>query len=68
MPFPSIEDFAVLASCQDITLAPTRLAQAHEAHQAARPVLERLREVPLPFLEPSEPAAALLWLKNGGRA
>jgi hypothetical protein len=68
MPFPSIEDFAVLASGQDITLTPTRLAQAYEAHRTARPVLERLREVPLPFLEPSEPAAALLWLRKGGKS
>jgi hypothetical protein len=68
MPFPSIEDFTVLASGQDITLTPERLAQAYEAHKSARPNLERLREVPLSFLEPIEPAAALLWLKNGGKA
>ena len=68
MPYPSIEDFAVLASSQDITLTPARLVQAYEAHRAARPALERLREVPLSFLEPSEPGAALLWLKKGGRS
>lgn len=66
MPFPSIEDFAVLATGQGITLTPARLEQAYDAHKAARPALERLRGVPLPFLEPREPAAALLWLKSGG--
>jgi hypothetical protein len=68
MPFPSIDEFQVLAANQDIVLTPERLAQAYAAHQATRPALESLRQLPLPFLEPAEPAAALLWIRNGGRS
>jgi len=68
MPFPSIDQFQVLASNQDITLTPERLAQAYATHQASRPALEKLRRLPLSFLEPSEPATALLWIHNGGQS
>lgn len=67
MPVPPPEHFAAVAEDLGITLAPSRLAQAHEAHVGYRPELERLRAVPLSFLEPvSEPSTALVWIANGG--
>ncbi|GAA1507669.1 hypothetical protein GCM10009788_09610 [Nocardioides humi] len=68
MPFPSIDELQVLATNQDIALTPERLAQAYATHAATRPALEQLRRLPLSFLEPTEPAAALLWIRNGGRS
>jgi len=68
MPFPSIDEFRVLATNQDIALTPERLAQAYAAHAATRSAVEALRARPLSFLRPAEPAAALLWIRNGGRS
>ncbi|GAA1280759.1 hypothetical protein GCM10009609_50830 [Pseudonocardia aurantiaca] len=68
VPLPPIEQFAVLADNQDISLTPERLAQAHAAHTRYRADLERLRALPLPFTEPvTEPSTALAWIQQGGR-
>jgi MFS family permease len=68
VPLPPIEQFAVLADNQDISLTPERLAQAHAAHTRYRADLERLRALPLPFTEPvTEPSTALAWLQQGAR-
>jgi hypothetical protein len=69
MPYPSIEEFAVIAAAQDIELVPERLAQAHAGHAAARDQLARLRALPLPFLEPvSEPAHAEAFIATAVRS
>jgi MFS transporter, DHA1 family, multidrug resistance protein len=69
MPLPPPEEFAVLATNSDITLTPERFAQAYAAHVRYRPELERLRALPLPFVETvSEPATALAWIAEGGRS
>ncbi|HXV94621.1 MAG TPA: MFS transporter [Pseudonocardia sp.] len=68
VPLPPVDQFAVLAANLDITLTPERLAQAHAGHARFRPDLERLRALPLPFVEPvTEPATSLAWIANGGR-
>lgn len=69
MPLPPIEEFAVFAANQDLTLTPERLAQAYATHTAYRADLERLRAIPLPFTDPvTEPATATAWIANGGRS
>ena len=69
MPFPSTEDFEVLAAAQGITLTPERLAQAHGIHEAAAGQLARLRALPLSFLEPvSEPATAVAFIAGSERS
>lgn len=69
MPYPSIEDFAVIAAAQDIELVPDRLAQAHAGHTAARDHMARLRDLPLPFLGPvSEPAHAEVFIATAVRS
>jgi MFS family permease len=69
MPLPPIDRLAVLAENQDITLTPQRLAQAHATHAGYRPDLERLRALPLPFLDPTtEPGCAAAWIERGGRS
>ena len=68
VPLPPIERFALLATHQDLTLTPERLAQAHATHAEGRPMLERLRALPLSFTdEVAEPATALAWIARGGR-
>ncbi|MCX4093875.1 MFS transporter [Nocardia sp. alder85J] len=68
MPLPPPEEFAVLATNSDITLTPERFAQAYATHVRYRAELERLRAIPLPFVETvSEPATALAWIEDGGK-
>lgn len=66
MPQPSIEQFAAIAADLEIELQPARLAQAHATHAAMRGDLERMRRLPLPFLEPvDEPTHALAFIRSG---
>ncbi|OHV48880.1 MFS transporter [Pseudofrankia sp. BMG5.36] len=66
---PSLDDFAVIAASQGISLRPERLTQAHAAQAAMWPGLERLRALPVPFLGTvPEPATALRWIESGGRS
>ena len=66
MPQPSIEQFAAIAADLEIKLRPARLAQAHDTHAAMRGDLERMRRLPLPFLEPvDEPTHALAFIRSG---
>ena len=67
MPIPPIEHFAATAADLGISLTPGRLQQAHETHAGFRSDLERLRALPLPYLEPGyEPVDAFVWIANGG--
>jgi MFS family permease len=73
VPLPPIDQLALLAAYQDLTLTPERLAQAHGTHTEGRPMLERVRALPLPFVESEtepvcEPATALAWIARGGRS
>jgi MFS family permease len=69
MPLPSPEELAVFLANQDLSLAPDRLASAHRTHADYRADLERLRAIPLSFVDPvSEPAAATRWIATGGRS
>lgn len=66
MPQPSIEQFAAITADLDIELLPARLAQAHQTHAAMRGDVERIRRLPLPFLDPvDEPAHALAFIRSG---
>jgi MFS family permease len=73
VPLPPIDQLTLLAAYQDLTLTPERLAQAHGTHTEGRPMLERVRALPLPFVESEtepvcEPATALAWIARGGRS
>ena len=69
MPLPAVGELTVFTAHQDIELVPERLAQAHGIHERSRADLERLRAIPLPFVGTvSEPATAVAWIANGGRA
>lgn len=59
--------FRTIIEDQARNLSDERITDAVTAHRAMRPTLERLRSVPLRFLEPvSEPATAITWIENGG--
>jgi hypothetical protein len=52
---------------QGIEFEPQRRAKAEEIYAGLRPGIERLRLVPLSFLDPVvEPAAAAQWIECGG--
>lgn len=69
MPLSTPDEMRVLLAHQDMDLTPERLAQAHGIHERSRADLERLRAIPLPFVGAvTEPATALAWIENGGRA
>lgn len=63
---PSVEDYQRRAADQGLGFEPHRYAAAVVAHTGMRAALLRLREVPLSFLDPTEPASALSWIENGG--
>lgn len=66
MSLPSIDDFAAVAADLGVTLRPERLRQAHETHAAMRGDVERIRAIPLPFLDPvDEPGHALAFIRTG---
>lgn len=57
-----------MLAVQGLSLEPERLEAALAVHTALRPSLERLRSLPMSYLEPVvEPASALTWIENGGR-
>jgi hypothetical protein len=57
------------AAYQGLEYAAHRLDYAREFHARLRPLVLQLRAVPLSFTGPVlEPASALAWLENGGRA
>lgn len=68
MPFPSLDDYEVIARAQGITLTPERLAAAHATHAAAYGDMQALRSMELDFLAPVEPSAAIGWIASGGRS
>lgn len=55
-----------LALDQGLRFSPERYAAALDTHAGMRAALLRLREVPLSFTDPTEPASALVWIENGG--
>ena len=60
--------FEAMLAVQGLSLEPERLEAAIAVHTALQPSLERLRSLPMSFLEPVvEPASALAWIENGGR-
>jgi hypothetical protein len=65
---PTLEMFRAFAANQGLTLSEERLEAALATHVGLRPQVDALRAVPLSFLEPLEPATALLWIERGGRS
>lgn len=66
-PTPAL--FDELADDQGLTfLSARRRAEALASFRAARPELDRLRALPMPFLDPVEPAVATQWIEQGGAA
>jgi hypothetical protein len=64
----SIENFQWMAEDQGFTFTVERYAAALRLHEGMNDALLRLRQVPLSFLEPTEPDSALVWLEKGGRS
>ena len=68
MTTPDESTFRAILENQGLALSDERLAQALEGHIGMRADLEKLRAVPLSYLEPSEPGSALQWIEQGGIA
>jgi hypothetical protein len=65
---PTEATFRAILAEQGLTLSEERLAAAVATHTAMRADLEKLRQVPLSFLDPVlEPGTALAWIESGGR-
>lgn len=64
---PSRPRFEALAADLGINLPAAHLDAAVEDHARLRPQVERLREVPLSYLDLVEPATAVQWIAGGGR-
>lgn len=62
----TVEDLQRRAADQGFEFELSRYAAALAAHEGLREALLRLRAVPLSFLEPYEPDAALAWIERGG--
>ncbi|GAA0584297.1 hypothetical protein GCM10010172_81580 [Paractinoplanes ferrugineus] len=62
------DNFRWMAAEQGLTFTLERYAAALTLHAGMRDALLRLRQVPLSFLDPTEPDSALVWLENGGRS
>jgi hypothetical protein len=61
------EHFRQAALEQGFTFGQTRLEAAAASHRAMRPVLEKLRHVPMAFVgDVIEPSTARGWLESGG--
>jgi hypothetical protein len=56
----------VLAAFAGVSVADERHATIGAFMDGLAPDLERLRAVPLSFLEPVEPGTALRWIARGG--
>jgi hypothetical protein len=68
-PSPDLTDPAaltVLAAFAGVTVADERHATIGAFVAGLAPDLDRLRAVPLSFLEPVEPGTALRWIARGG--
>ncbi|MET0693816.1 MAG: hypothetical protein ABWX96_03240 [Propionibacteriaceae bacterium] len=57
-----------MAQNQGFSFSAERYAAAALLHESMRDALLRLRQVPLSFLEPTEPDSALVWLEKGGQS
>lgn len=64
---PSRQRFEAIAADLGITLSDAHLDAAVDDHARLRPQIERLREVPLSYLDLIEPATAVQWIAGGGR-
>ena len=66
---PTRELLAAIADDRELVLSAAELEAAREMHIRFRVELERLRNVPLPYLPPYiEPATAIAWIERGGRS
>jgi Asp-tRNA(Asn)/Glu-tRNA(Gln) amidotransferase C subunit len=66
---PSVETLREVARYRGLAFSEEQLETAAESYAAFWPKLERLRAVRLEYLPPTiEPAHALAWIRNGGRA
>jgi len=64
----TLDDLKRRAADLGLRFEEERYSAALAAHAGMRASLDRLRAVPLSFLEPVEPDSALVWLENGGRS
>jgi hypothetical protein len=65
---PTVETLVVMAMDRDLEIPRENIEVAAEGHRAMRPKLQMLRALRLQYLPPViEPAAALAWLRKGGR-
>ena len=69
MTMPPLAQLAAVARDQGVVLSEARLRQAYETHRTMRPDLEKLRELPMPYLgDTMEPLSCLVWIMDGGRS
>jgi hypothetical protein len=65
---PTVETLAVMAMDRDLEIPRGYIEVAAKGHRAMRPKLQMLRALRLRYLPPViEPAAALAWIRKGGR-
>ncbi len=65
---PTAETLAVIAMDRDLEIPPEYIEVAAKGHRGMRPKLQMLRALRLQYLPPViEPAAALAWIRKGGR-
>lgn len=64
---PTARTFQAIAEDLGVELPDHSLSGAVEEHARLRPELDRLRAIPLPYLDLFEPATATQWIANGGR-
>ena len=65
---PTVETLEVLAMDRDLDIPPEYIEVAAKGYRGMRPKLKMLRALRLQYLPPVlEPAAALAWIKKGGR-
>jgi hypothetical protein len=62
------DNFRWMAADQGFSFTLERYAAALTLHEGMRDALLRLRQVPLSFLDPTEPDSALVWLEKGGQS
>lgn len=63
---PTIDEYRRRAADQGFVFDVARYAAAFNTHAGMRDALADLRAVPLPYLEPTEPNSALVWIESGG--
>jgi len=65
---PTVETMAVLAMDRDLEIPREYIEVAAKGYRSMRPKLQMLRALRLQYLPPViEPAAALAWIRKGGR-